>query len=139
MGTDVSDILKHHGMRSTAIRKDVLNVLSDEGRALSHSDVESALAKVDRVTLYRTLDSFEDKGIIHQVHSDDGIRRYALCAGSCSEDHHHDNHVHFKCTKCEQITCLDQIKIPTITLPKGFAVNRGDLLLTGTCAGCGGK
>ncbi|NVK28097.1 MAG: transcriptional repressor [Flavobacteriia bacterium] len=133
---DLNHILKSHGLRSTAIRRDVIQYFLNEGKAVSHQDVEGSMPKADRVTLYRTLTSLEESGIIHQVIDDDSVKKYALCGTECSGDHHHDNHVHFKCEKCNDTVCLEDIKIPHINLPHGYKVNSGNLLLMGTCQAC---
>jgi Fur family transcriptional regulator, ferric uptake regulator len=62
--------------------------------------------------------------------------KYALCNDHCSsEDHHHD-HVHFKCSKCGQTNCLDEIIIPPIGLPKGYKPQEMSLLIQGVCDKC---
>src|SRR3546814_11691606 len=72
--------------------------------ALSHSDIESEIAEdIDRVTVYRTLKTFYDRGLIHKVLDDGGSLKYTLCTGACSATEHRHEHVHFKCTECGQI------------------------------------
>lgn len=133
---DASKILSNHQLRSTAIRRDVIDVILKEGAAVSHQDIEKALPKADRVTLYRTLATFEERGILHQVLDDDTVKKYALCGTDCSDGHHHDDHAHFKCEKCEETVCLDEVSIPPIGLPQGYSRTSANLLIMGTCRAC---
>ncbi|GGH74702.1 MAG: transcriptional repressor [Bacteroidetes bacterium] len=130
------DILKSHGLRSTEIRREVINQLLNVGKAITHQDMETAMPKADRVTLYRTLTSLQEAGIIHQVVDDETVKKYALCGGGCSQDHHHDNHVHFKCTSCGDTRCLENVVIPAVNLPKGYVMESEDLLVQGVCPEC---
>lgn len=133
---DAAKILKTHKLRSTSIRKDVINVILKESSAVSHQQIEKALPEADRVTLYRTLGTFEEKGIIHLVPDDNAVKKYALCGTDCGSGHHHDDHAHFKCEKCEETVCLDDITIPVVKLPEGYNRSSANLLITGTCKSC---
>jgi Fur family ferric uptake transcriptional regulator len=130
-------ILKDFKLRSTPNREAILHVFLKRDFALSHSDVEREVpSSFDRVTVYRTLKTFLDKGLIHKVLDDEGSLKYALCSEACSTATHHHDHVHFKCTKCGQTSCLE-IEIPAIKLPKGFKSKEVNLLIQGICENCG--
>ena len=134
---DAENILAEHGLRNTEARHGVLDVFNKYDYALSHSDLEKELQKYfDRVTIYRTIHSFLDKGIIHKVIDDSESAKYALCADECSSDRHHDNHVHFKCAKCGNSECLNHVQIPIINVPKGYLVSESNLLIEGVCGSC---
>ena len=92
----VQEILKKNNLSITEGRKKILELfLSSEG-ALAHADIEKSTGEnFDRVTVYRTLQTFVEKGIIHNVPTTDNSILYALCKDDCEEGHHHDNHVHF--------------------------------------------
>jgi Fur family ferric uptake transcriptional regulator len=129
-------ILKDFKLRSTPNREAILHVFLRRDFALSHSDVEREVpSSFDRVTVYRTLKTFLDKGLIHKVLDDEGSLKYALCSEACSTAHHHHDHVHFKCTKCGQTNCL-QIEIPPVKLPKGYKPKEVNLLIQGICEHC---
>ncbi len=133
----VSDILKNHHLRTTACRESVLSTFQNREAALSHGDLEGALKSkhFDRVTIYRTLRTFLEKGIIHKVLDDEGTR-YALCKDHCVGDDHNHDHVHFKCTDCGQTNCLDNLHIPAVKLPSGYQAQEFNLLVQGLCADC---
>jgi Fur family transcriptional regulator, ferric uptake regulator len=132
-----SEILERHGLRKTDARMAILQAFKKSKTALSHGDIESLLkTNFDRVTLYRTLTSFLEKGIIHKVLDDSEAAKYAYCVDDCNEHHHHDEHVHFKCTKCGLSECLQEIHIPNISLPKGYKFIESNILVEGVCAKC---
>ena len=98
MTTRVDDILRRNSLSVTESRKKILNLFLNVQGALAHGDIEKkAGEKFDRVTVYRTLQTFVEKGIIHTIPTTDNSVRYALCKDDCTEGHHHDHHVHFIC------------------------------------------
>jgi Fur family ferric uptake transcriptional regulator len=131
--------LDQFGLRSTHSRLAVLAAFQQAGYALSQGDIEQSLSsQFDRVTIYRTLKSFLASGLLHKVLDDQGSIKYALCQDMCHHDtdqHQHD-HVHFKCTKCGQTTCLETVHIPQIILPEYFIKQESNLLIQGVCRGC---
>lgn len=137
----INDILDQHQLKKTAPRLNVLRVLSSRGVATSQPDLERLMGKeIDRVTLYRTLNTFEKKGIIHKVLNMHGTSNYALCSGSCTPEHHQDEHVHFNCTACEQIYCLNEVKTPGVqAIPEGFEASSKELIVYGLCRRCSKK
>jgi Fur family ferric uptake transcriptional regulator len=133
----VKTLLKDHDLRLTQGRADVIEVFLNNNIAISHADIESAVdGKYDRVTIYRTLKSFLDRGMIHKILDDKGGIRYALCADECANGDHQHNHIHFKCNNCEQTTCLEHVEIPSVKLPRGFTAEESNFLITGVCDKC---
>lgn len=129
-------LLKIFKMRSTPSRKEILDLFLKRTYALSHGDIEKEISNaLDRVTVYRTLKTFLDKGLIHKVLDDQGSLKYALCKEACSETGHHHDHVHFKCTHCLQTNCLD-LEIPAIKLPRGYKAKEMNILIQGICKQC---
>lgn len=130
-------ILRDSKLRSTISRTTILGLFLRNQHALSYSDIEQEVASsFDRVTVYRTLKTFLDKGIIHKILDDTGGLKYGLCTNLCSTDAHHHDHVHFKCVQCGQTSCLDQVEIPAIVLPSGYQAVEVNLLIQGTCSAC---
>jgi len=137
MNNEVTDILKRNQLSVTESRCKILELFRNNNRALSHADIEKKTGEhFDRVTIYRTLQTFVEKGIVHTIPTSDNSVLYALCKDECSEGHHHDNHVHFICDNCGTTYCLESIIIPSLTLPKGFAVKRTDVVASGICDKC---
>ncbi|UOQ52671.1 Fur family transcriptional regulator [Hymenobacter cellulosivorans] len=129
--------LARHGLRQTPMRRAVLSVLFSKAFALSSNDIEQALAEdTDRITLYRTLRTFEQKGVIHRVLDSSDVIRFAACSATCTEQAHADDHVHFKCSVCQHTYCLQQVAIPAVQLPGGFQATHRDYLMSGVCEKC---
>jgi Fur family ferric uptake transcriptional regulator len=136
MSQVTDQLLKTFNLRSTPTRQEILHLFLRKDYALSHSDIESEIAEdIDRVTVYRTLKTFHDHGLIHKVLDDGGALKYALCTDACSATEHRHEHVHFKCSVCGQTNCLE-IGIPHIKLPPGYAAGEMNLLIQGVCPGC---
>ena len=132
-----NDFLKNYGLSVTESRKQILALFTNSKGALAHADIEKNVAvNFDRVTIYRTLQTFVEKGIIHTIPTADNSVLYALCKDSCKEGHHHDNHVHFICDNCDTTYCLENITIPLVELPEGFQLKQADLVISGTCKNC---
>jgi len=131
--TDTADLLYAAHLRITPARTAVLNALRLAGRPLSHADVEAALpVQLDRVTLYRTLESFVEVGLAARTVGADRVGRFAFVDGSV--DHH--EHAHFLCDDCGRSVCLPTPVPRPASLPKGFAVTSTDLSFHGHCADC---
>lgn len=131
--------LKKAGLRITDGRIAILDFFKkNPGLGLSIHDLLAQFSKeLDKVTLYRTLHSFEDKGLIHKVIDETALERYALCEEHCSHDEGHNHeHVHFKCTSCNTTECLEGTEQPKITLPKGYSKKEANFLILGECAKC---
>ncbi len=134
---DFQHILKHHDLRVTQVRLEVLQFFQTNKNALTHADLETFFAKkFDRVTIYRTLTSFLENGLLHKIPDDSGIAKYALCHHEGTEHTHDDHHVHFKCKKCEKIECLHSLEIPKLHLPKKYKMENANLLIEGICSVC---
>jgi len=133
----IESLLKRNSMSVTDSRKKILKLFLDQPGALAHGDIEKrAGEKFDRVTIYRTLQTFVDKGVIHTIPTADNSIRYALCKDDCSEGHHHDHHIHFVCDNCGNTYCLDDIVTPDIKLPKGYSAEHVEVVVEGICKNC---
>ena len=137
MATTASEnILKEHKLRITDFRIKVLELFLNSSEALSSNTIEKQLDKVDRITLYRTLKSFEEKGLIHVAVDGSDKLKYAMCHSGCSSHEHLDNHAHFRCHDCGKTTCLEEIPSPQVNIPQGYKVNSTYLIIEGTCQTC---
>ena len=131
------DILKQSGLSVTESRKKILDLFLETDGALAHADIEKNTASAfDRVTVYRTLQTFVEKGIIHQIPTTDNSILYALCKHNCEQGHHHDDHVHFICSNCDKTICLDEVTVPEVKLPKNFIKQQSAMVVTGICEDC---
>jgi Fur family ferric uptake transcriptional regulator len=132
----LNQLLRRKHLSATDSRKKILSLFLNHKDALAHGDIEKkAGEKFDRVTVYRTLQSFLEKGIIHAIPTADNSVRYALCK-DCSEGHHHDQHVHFVCVQCDTTICLENTSVPQINTPEGFSINEVHVVINGICKEC---
>jgi len=137
LDNQVADLLKRNRLSVTGSRKKILQLFLEQPGALAHGDIEKkAGEKFDRVTVYRTLQTFVDKGIVHTIPTADNSIRYALCKDNCSDGHHHDHHVHFMCDNCGNTYCLDDVVTPEIKLPRGYSTKHIEVLVEGLCKDC---
>lgn len=133
----IDNILKRNQLSVTESRKKILELFYNHNGALAHNDIEKQTGeKFDRVTIYRTLQTFVEKGIIHTIPTPDNSILYALCKDDCTSGHHQDNHVHFICDICNVTYCLDSVVTPEVNLPQGFKAAFIDVLVTGRCKNC---
>lgn len=130
--------LKDKEINPTAMRLLVLDHLLEQHTAISLSDIEKGLAPADRITIYRTLKTFEDHGLVHSIEDGTGVPKYAICLEECDAHAHHDLHVHFYCNSCKETFCLPKSKVPQIGLPKGFIFQEMNLVVKGVCNRCQG-
>lgn len=133
----ILEILKKHGLSVTDARKKILELFLNNNGALDHAEIEKTTGDIfDRATIYRTLQSFVDKGIIHIIPTIDNTILYALCKDDCSDGHHHDNHVHFVCDDCSKTICLEAVSVPDVKLPEGFKPKQKSMVVNGVCDDC---
>lgn len=127
--------LKNKHIRSTPFREVVLTVFNDASYALSLQNIEEKIGEHDRITLYRTLKTFKDNGVIHEIALPNEPVKYALCETSCSTDNHEHNHIHFKCNSCNEIYCKEIKSIPQLAI-KGFQIDEIEIAAKGICENC---
>ena len=133
----IHHLLSTHGIRKTTFRIELLGVFIKSKHGLSFKDIKSTITSTqDKVTIYRALDAFLEKGLIHKVPDANDISRYALCPEECSEEAHEHNHAHFICNQCENTFCLDEIKLPVFKDIEGYKIKKSKLTLEGECPDC---
>jgi Fur family ferric uptake transcriptional regulator len=135
--------LKTAGLKRTEPRDAVLRVLAGGHGPFGAEDVFQALKEekagtaVDLVTVYRSLQSFAEAGILHAIDLGDQIARYEL---ALDPDHHHH---HVTCRKCRKTLPLEncfleelESRIRREVEAKGFRAIEHRLEFTGVCDRC---
>lgn len=133
---DVAEaLIRKTGARLTSARVQILRILLNSDRALSHSDVEARLGRnysIDRVTVYRVLDWLTQEGLGHKLTDTERVWRF-----NASLNGKGGNHPHFTCTCCGSTVCLDKARAPrTPRLPPGFVSRSVEALVQGLCNEC---
>lgn len=87
---------------------------------------------IDRVTVFRILNIFLEKGLIKKLEFQEGKARYELAS---KEDHHH-----LICEQCGKIEDITDTIIPSFTAhiekEQSFLVKRHSLEFFGICSNC---
>lgn len=131
MGT--IDLLKSKGLKKTAQRILLINILQKKEVALTEEDIKVEMGDLyDRITFYRTIQTLLDVDIIHRITVDNKTIKYALNEG----DSHGKDHIHFFCKTCHSVTCLEDIPITKFDLPEGYRDDECDILIKGKCKEC---
>ena len=130
-------ILQRNQLRNTAPRRTILQLFLEHDYALSHHNIEELTRHtLDWVTVYRTLKTFVDRGILHESLDDEMKTKYNLCSEECTADHHSDDHLHFKCDECHRTYCLADTEIPAVDVPADYQARNVRVLVSGVCPDC---
>jgi Fe2+ or Zn2+ uptake regulation protein len=100
MKKDFDCILKENGFKITPIRLDVLSIFSNGCNPINAEYIYKILKnkKINLVTIYRTLLSFEKAAILKRVDLHKESVYYEL-----RNNHHH----HIICLKCKKVSSFD--------------------------------
>jgi Fur family transcriptional regulator, ferric uptake regulator len=134
-----TDILRDAGLRRTPVRQAVLEILASEKQPLGAAQILERLPEgTDNVTLYRTLNTFTKKKLVHRVRGDDQVWRYGI--GNAKDPSRHE-HAHFVCDECGTVECLADSPVPKKSpkragLRSGYRVAYSEVLVHGTCPDC---
>lgn len=119
----------------TPIRLLVLQTFLNHSQAFSLKELEEKLFFSERSTIFRTLQLFEKKGILHEIINSDGIKSYALCS-ECEHNNHNDQHAHLKCKKCESVFCIPLDVTQLITSTSEYRIDDIQVFVNGICKTC---
>jgi len=134
-------LLKTKGLRITPARVAVLEVLMEQNGPISHQQIENILEQqeshIDRVTIYRTLHTLTECGILHKIMGMDRSYSYAFKMDEVHKDQHGTEHPHFVCERCSHTFCLPEVEVPSsINTPSGFELKHTEVKLFGYCPEC---
>lgn len=131
------DSLSRRGHRVTDSRRAVMRVLTEAERPLSPQTIyeigRAFRPKLGLVTVYRTLDLFEELDLVTRVHRGDGCHGYVLS----SPGHRHvvlcDG-----CGRAEEFVGADDLDglIHRVEGRTGYRIDAHLLQLTGLCPHC---
>jgi len=130
-------LLNNRGLKATNPRLNLLSEMQKFGSAMPYSTIQQAMKSIDRVTLYRTLESLTGQGIIHKAFHENNETYYAICGKQCHINQHQHDHFHFKCTSCEAVTCVQPNKAFQVSIPD-YEIHKVSIQLEGVCKVCTG-
>lgn len=137
------------GLRCTAARLAVLDHLMAATGPRTHADVSEALADrgFDRTTIYRNLTELTEKKLVSRVELGDHVWRFETRRPK-SHGTPDDDHPHFLCTTCGEISCLDDVRVAItpkhrsrrseVKSSRSSGIRTvTEVLLKGRCGSCG--
>ena len=128
-------LLQEHGVKVTANRLLIAGTLQKAHRPLTMTELENILETIDKSNIFRTLQVFREAHLVHALEdTGDGVR-YELCHSHANGDDD-DLHVHFFCEKCHRTFCLEDIPVPEVEVPEGYAPITASYLIKGVCPEC---
>jgi Fur family ferric uptake transcriptional regulator len=129
--------LQKAGISKTSQRFAVLDILFKATTPLSVNAIRQALetkANIDKVTVYRILSLFRQRGIIREIASAGGASYYEMATLE------NPLHPHFSCRNCGAFTCLAPLpftQAPELILSKDdYSVDHIEINISGLCACC---
>ena len=130
-------VLAQHGLRVTEPRLQVMEIIASSSRPITPQEIYHRILELDQppgiASVYRTLDTLEDLGLIQQIHQPDG------CHGIWPA---FDGHKHLVlCRGCSQTRVVEGNEniseyIQKIEEETGFLVDEHWLQLFGACEEC---
>lgn len=130
--------LRDQGLRITAARRAICTILAEShGAHLTAADIydrTTAIAElsVDQSTVYRTLETLEDSGLVQHTHMGHGALVYHLAD--------EPPHQHLVCASCGRTMAVPQAELASfftgITDATGFVPDPSHVALSGLCADC---
>ena len=130
-------ILQKAGISKTSQRLAVLDILFKATTPLSVNTIRQALetkANIDKVTVYRILSLFRQRGIIREIASAGGANYFEMATLE------NPLHPHFSCRNCGAFTCLAPLSFtqaPELILPKDdYSIDHIEINISGLCACC---
>ena len=129
-----------YGLKKTSFRKELLSFFQSSSSSLTVKKIIKKFASsVDKVSIYRALNSFEESGLIHKVPDKNNLLRYSLCSSKCGPGKHSHDHAHLLCSICDETFCLDDFLLPNIKSHNGYVINNYKIVLEGSCLSCQAK
>lgn len=131
----IKDYLRERSLKATPIRVELLSLLGERESAIPYSEIQQKLKSFDRVTLYRTLNALIEGGIVHKASTSGDETYYALCSHNCSKHCHKHEHIHFKCTECNEVSCIHIEHAIKISIPN-YQIEDVSVEVSGICEKC---
>ena len=106
---EIRDMIRQSGLRCTSSRTTVLQRLIESAAPMSHAELSEELVPqgLDQTTIYRNLTDLTDNDLVNRLDLGDHIWRFEF-RGTTEND---DEHPHFMCTDCGDISCLTTVKL----------------------------
>jgi len=117
----------------TSILEEIININTPFNANELYLNISSSIY-VDLATVYRTLHTFKEKGLVKEILYTNGFQYYGFSYN------HNSMHPHFICENCKKVYCLGSLsqKGPlyfTDSMPN-FTVKNVAIIINGICKDC---
>ena len=120
----------------------IVEALLRSAPVFDHTDLMAACkGKIDRVTIWRTLQLFYEREMLLKIPSSDGVIRYMFrgikgkkVLGNRSSTK--TSRLELICQNCGKIISVNNFKLPIIGLPADFEPFYIDTIINGKCSSC---
>ena len=120
---DYKQFLEKHGIRPTANRILVAEIVDRSARPLSLAEIEDQLLSLDKSSIYRCLMLFKEHHIVHVIEDGSDAVRYEFCHSHSANDGN-------------RTFCLYDVPVPKVELPDGFVLFSVNYMVKGICEEC---
>ena len=128
-------ILKNATCKSTKKRRLLLSILQTQNKPITAEELleqSAAILPMNLSTIYRTLNTFTENGILHKTLRKDGKAYFTLAK--------HDHTHHLVCTVCQKIMPIENCPLQELEedlqQKTGFHITGHLLEFSGICADC---
>ncbi len=132
-GEKFKQLLRGYGVSVTVPRQALFKTLLDSDEPLRKAEIATRTPSVDRATVYRSLQLFDELGITTTL-----IRGWTpfIELATPFKPHHH----HLQCTRCEELIELDnselEVVIDQLASAHGYKLTAHHIELSGVCPQC---
>jgi len=136
MNIQYTQKLKAQKLKITPKRQAILDCFIKEGRYLTPEQVWEKLRKNSKrlgvPSVYRNLESFQDRAIRVRIQREDRRLYYALCNIHEAHQHHH----HIVCIRCGKVDDVEGCVLSGVKNASGYKVLKHIVQLEGLCPKC---
>jgi len=136
----LKEVLKQKDYKLTTQRKIIFDVFSEHGeKHLSPEEiyeiVKTSHPEIGLATVYRTLQIFDEIGMIKKMNFNDGCSRYEL-----TDENESEHHSHLICTQCSKVIELEDEELESINeileKEKKYNIKEYNIKFFGVCKDC---
>jgi Fur family ferric uptake transcriptional regulator len=141
----LKELLGEKGLKITTQRRVVYDILNEkEDEHLSPEEIYESIRhnnpKIGIATIYRTLQLFEEIGLVIKLNFGDGCNRYEILSPHCNDIHQHH---HLICKNCGKIIEVKEDLMSSleemIEKQYNFEIINHVVKFTGICSQCRNK
>ncbi len=127
-------VLQKHGCRITEQRMKILGFLMKNTKSHALSEIERRFReKIDRVTIYRTLNIFIKKGFVLKFININGTSFFVFKERKRKMK---AAHPHMRCVICGEIICLPELPAEYLKSLAKYEMGVSQFYSEGTCPNC---